>query len=1005
MLDGISWACSEGVCHCSRCTRVCVSSVQRAHALTGNTGVEEAGVSLVKGAGLERETAHVSRLAMTTVTINDGGVGAVLTSGSIGRSADGVWFKPCVRCEGLAFSSTHPYAFRWSCTDCGFNNVFPRWRLGSAESVPPLSSCTWTEHAVMVSVGEATVAVCFDTRVVLHLPIALAMVVRGMSRDWDLVSETAAAFATAVWCASRLSTVSGHRFGSRAMDVSSKPAVVVRREDNSWLIDDSGVVYDDAWTPRSTATDKDLVSIGFAMDNNLEQLQSTVALSELKPAPSMMDSVGTEWSRMDGVTNDGDICELEAGFVGVSGFVGVVTVASESAWTYSRERRCWQWRDGVRKGEGVAVAQEREKLRCLIEGTQRVQSVQQRQVAVDRLQQAVAGTQRVTIGAMVEVPVMLSHDRMAQGGVDNKCLQSKNTVSTAPSVPMLIWQARERTSAMMESGVTSVSAVWQRALALGDFVNPFATIRAGASPLWDGGVSSRMWESTGSTDEYSIHTPMFGSASIVDRGAFKLDPDYIAKVLAWHPHGPWIADGARYGFSLMSDGAVRRQEEANPPFTEGEAQQVTDWMAKQVARGKTVPVSDVKARSFIGLFTSPVVGAPKPGGAEGEIRTCHHLSAGGESSVNEGIDFDPLSPIGLLQVDSVVSCIRYLHRMAPGRKIKITKLDMEGFFRQIPVRHRDMVRLTQRWNGILNVHTAFTFGARSAPHVCSVITNALCDEMARLGHFCQCFVDDCVMVAYEDDIESVVLELRRLIDGFGLIENMDKYVAAADEVAVVGVRFNTDTMALGITAEKRASTLLLLRQSVSGSDVTVGDLRILGGKLNFLATVVPFGRSYASFVWRLAGDAQGSAHRRRKVTKNLRWAVQWWIEVLEGKRFTVANMLLGSPESPLYVISAVSSDACKAGFGGVSRTHRRWIEGRWWTAEVVDAAQINVRECFGALLMVAALAEAGFLNGVILVFEVDNECTMWGVNKGHSRSMYLIFWFMLLVCCRSGTAS
>jgi hypothetical protein len=88
MLDGISWACSEGVCHCSRCTRVCVSSVQRAHALTGNTGVEEAGVSLVKGAGLERETAHVSRLAMTTVTINDGGVGAVLTSGSIGRSAD-----------------------------------------------------------------------------------------------------------------------------------------------------------------------------------------------------------------------------------------------------------------------------------------------------------------------------------------------------------------------------------------------------------------------------------------------------------------------------------------------------------------------------------------------------------------------------------------------------------------------------------------------------------------------------------------------------------------------------------------------------------------------------------------------------------------------------------------------------------------------------------------------------------------------------------------------------
>ena len=85
-------------------------------------------------------------------------------------------------------------------------------------------------------------------------------------------------------------------------------------------------------------------------------------------------------------------------------------------------------------------------------------------------------------------------------------------------------------------------------------------------------------------------------------------------------------------------------------------------MAKQVERGKTVPVSDEEAKGLIGLFTSPVVGAPKSNGAEGEIRTCHHLSAGGELSVNEGINFDPLSPIGLLLVDSVVSCMRYIER-------------------------------------------------------------------------------------------------------------------------------------------------------------------------------------------------------------------------------------------------------------------------------------------------------------------------------------------------------
>ena len=67
--------------------------------------------------------------------------------------------------------------------------------------------------------------------------------------------------------------------------------------------------------------------------------------------------------------------------------------------------------------------------------------------------------------------------------------------------------------------------------------------------------------------------------------------------------------------------------------------------------------------------------------------------------------------------------------------------------------------------------------------------------------------------------------------------------------------FNTDTMTVSITAEKKASTLLLLRRAVSCKYVSVGDLRVLGGKLNFLAAVVPFGRSFCSFVWRLAGGA------------------------------------------------------------------------------------------------------------------------------------------------------
>ena len=157
-----------------------------------------------------------------------------------------------------------------------------------------------------------------------------------------------------------------------------------------------------------------------------------------------------------------------------------------------------------------------------------------------------------------------------------------------------------------------------------------------------------------------------------------------------------------------------------------------------------------------GIFVSPFTTAPKAGDVAGAIRTCHHLSAGGKLSVNAGIDFDPLNPIGLLQVDSVVARVQYLMQLHPGRRVFGAKCDMAQYFRQIPLRRRDMARMAQRWKGEVYVHEAFTFGSRSAPHVCSIITNALCDEMARRGHWCHCFIDDCGVIVNPMLVEGQV---------------------------------------------------------------------------------------------------------------------------------------------------------------------------------------------------------------------------------------------------------
>ena len=592
---------------------------------------------------------------------------------------------------------------------------------------------------------------------------------------------------------------------------------------------------------------------------------------------------------------------------------------------------------------------------------------------------------------VAEVPAVLNHERVGIDGGSTRCRGSAKTLTSTPSTPMLLWHAKAMASVVAERVQPSEVAAVAARVSLATTAIPFAERLFGAAPLWDACVSGSELEATSMSQRFSLHTPVFADASVVNSGSFKLDAEAIARILHWHPHAALIANGARFGFSLMSDGAVRRQEWPNPRVTADEAAQVTAWIEKQKANGRTVEIPEEEFEQLVGVFVSPVALAPKAGGAEGEKRICHDMSAGGSKSVNSGIDFDPLNPIGLLQLESVVARIQFMRAQHPTRKIMASKCDLKEFFRQIPLRRRDMARVVQRWDGVVYAHEAFTFGSSSAPHICSVVTNALCDELARRGIYCQCFIDDCVLLAYGDEIDAAVEVLRKLIKEFGLLENEAKFVPPTQQLAVVGVQFDLALFTVGVAPDKRAKTLLRLAALVEGTKTTVGQLREIAGKLAFLSTVVPFARCYTAFFSKAAGDALRPAWQLVTINKNIAGAVRWWQGVLKGERFSVTDLTLGSIDRPLFISSAITSDACHLGFAGVDMVHKFWMQDGWWQGEVVDDAQINIRECFGTLCWIAALAETGVLSGTIVIFETDNECSVWGVNKGHSNTHVLNF--------------
>ena len=1130
----VKWQLEKGgCCHCKHCL-VDLERVQ---------GSEQQ-LSLRQGGGGTDVREHMMHVQ------NTGGVKlpALFTCGTTGRAMDATRLRSCSRCGGIEFISTHPAAIRWQCVKCGWRSVQPVWRHNKEDALPPMSSFLWIEHAITRKWDKDRVAFCFDEIRVLLAPLQLAVVLRELSRNNGLVSETAISAASLHWCVSNLKTASGTQFGTHALGPKGLPAVVVVTSTGSWQIDDEGVEQHLVRCIQEAASTTTTVSVGRVLDQHALQLQAVmadptaqqlqkwvtagaepkqeerVAVTPKRPRGSVfsgrpeeadkegvtiatldpskrgdeegntraegsgvvqrptgpltltvskkqagsnphtlslpddqrpkgsVEQVGTPVGQVvsgvvqrptgplaltvskkqagsnphtlalaDDQRPQGSVgqagtpvkqavnrLEFETSTGGVdssrvsksaSGFFRVTSAGQQSspkrdrgadgaellALELARRKLARDWRDGGKEEAEL-------HLESVSEAAHRHQEQQ-------RLQPSVGlDGDMVATGVLVDdlfgsqlVPLMLTVDNAGRAETAEQCRGSNKTRSQTPTTPMLIWHARVSMVSMLASPLSSVEAVWEASQCLTSSVNPFATVQYGASPLWDTAVSGAEWEATSVGTSFSVHTPMFSDASRVNQRTFGLNGEAISRILHWHPHASLICNGALYGFSLMSDGAVRRQDKGNTRLTAQEAEQITAWLEKQIASGKTVPIPEVEAASMVGLFVSSFTAAPKPGAPAGTIRTCHNLSAGGKQSVNAGIDFDPLNPIGLLQLDSVIARIQYLRALHPGRKIMASKCDMKEFFRQVPLRRRDMARMAQRWKDVLYTHEAFTFGSSSAPHICSIITNALCDEMARLGWYCQCFIDDCVLIAYEDEIHTAVKVLQALISEFGLVENVEKFVPPTQHLAIVGVQFDLESFTVGVAPEKRDKILLLLAALVKGKSTTVGELRTLAGKLAFLSTVIPFARCYTAFIWRAAGAATRPSEKLVPLNRNLRGAVRWWSEVLRGTRFTVTDLTLGSPEHPLLITSAITSDASSWGFAGVDTIHKLWMADWWRAGEVVDDAQINIRECFGSLCWVAALAETGVLSGTIVVFETDNECSVWGVNKGHSNKHVLNF--------------
>ena len=527
----------------------------------------------------------------------------------------------------------------------------------------------------------------------------------------------------------------------------------------------------------------------------------------------------------------------------------------------------------------------------------------------------------------------------------------------------------------------------------------------GATPLWDRTVHAHHSERRCMESDFSPYMPVFheearrfaaGSVLASSAGA-------IQELTAGHPHGHFVVNGARCGFSLLSDLAPCVNSCEDREFSPEATVQIDAWIDKQLSTGKLVDVTDRVRTGAKGqmeaVFISPFATAPKSGGAEGEIRVCHDMSFAphGSASMNASIDFEGLSPIDLVPIDVVLRRWRFLRTAFPDQQIYGARVDMSAFFRQIPIRYRDVWRTAQRWRGKTLVHTVLSFGGRSAPHTSSVLSNVVSDLMSRLGHWAPCFLDDFIMLGTREMVEAAISALRGLLQRFGLVENCEKFIAPTTSLVILGVAFDFVANRAWISTERRDVLLAEIAGVLKSRKVTVVLVQRLAGRLAFVSSVVVFGRGYTAPLWALlAGRDELAPHHRVAVTAEARAALQWWISVLRGERLVVDTMEVGlSPDRPLHVVVGLQTDASEAGWGGLSLSHRLYVVGTWTEDERTEWS-INPRECAVPLFLLGAMAMQGLLSGCVVIVEIDNTCSVAAISRQSSKSHVLRYLVRML---------
>ena len=269
--------------------------------------------------------------------------------------------------------------------------------------------------------------------------------------------------------------------------------------------------------------------------------------------------------------------------------------------------------------------------------------------------------------------------------------------------------------------------------------------------------------------------------------------------------------------------------------------------------------------------------------ADGTKRRIHHLSypTNTPDSINSQIP-ELYGTIAYSSISDAVSAIQHM-----GKGCLLVKRDFESAFRHIPVSPLDMPLLGFHWQDIYYTEQFLPFGLRTAPYLFNLFAEIfhwiLEDQFhskrlpAQIIHYLDDFL---IILPHTSNLESYSAIFHELSHEVGLTikesKNEEGTVASFG-----GIEIDTENMIIRLPEKKLNKAHQLVQSAIDQSSLSLLELQKITGYLNFVATVVPLGRTFLRRLYNMQlYFPTDQKYYRRRISREAHKDLIWWLKVL-----------------------------------------------------------------------------------------------------------------------------